>query len=379
MSEDEAAIPLATRALRFIVEQIRSMRAAGNLTHPYEDIPSQSFWRSGVVETDRQIWPEIYVPKVRITRDTAVATAGSCFAQHIGNYLNLSGVNVLDAEPRPKGMSAELARQYGFGLYSARYGNVYTARQMRELLEDAIAGQVYTRLFLTRDDRWFDALRPGVEPEGCESREEAIELRREHLMKVVSLAQMADVFVFTLGLTEGWIHTGVNRTMAMAPGVIAGSYRKRHAFHNFTYDEIITDLAEILRLLRMLNKNSRLLLTVSPVPLTATASGQHVLAATTYSKSVLRAAAGDFATAQEGVDYFPSYELVTAWANTTPAFAANLRSVRPETVERVMAIFLTAQGLLEPVEAAEDESMSDTEEVEEDVVCEEALLEALRK
>lgn len=332
-----------------------------------------------MVDTDRQGWPGMYVPKVRIRRDTTVATAGSCFAQHIGDYLTLAGVNVLDAEPKPKGMSDALARRYGYGLYSARYGNVYTARQMRELLEDAIAGQVYTRLFLTREDRWFDALRPGVEPEGCESREEAIELRREHLMKVVSLAQMADVFVFTLGLTEGWIHTGVNRTMAMAPGVIAGSYRKRHVFHNFTYDEIMADLAEIQRLLRMLNRNIRLLLTVSPVPLTATASGQHVLAATTYSKSVLRAAVGDFAASRKSVDYFPSYELVTTWANTAPAFAANLRSVRPETVERVMAIFLTAQGLLDPVEAVQHEEFSDSEEAEDDVVCEDALLEALRK
>ncbi|PTQ71948.1 GSCFA domain-containing protein [Celeribacter persicus] len=350
------------------------------MSHPYDNIPSQSFWRSGVVETDRQSWPGIYRPKVRITRDTAVATAGSCFAQHIGNYLTLSGVNVLDAEPRPKGMSEELARRYDYGIYSARYGNIYTARQMRELLEDAMAGQVYRRLFWARGNRWFDALRPGVEPEGCESREEAIELRREHLMKVVSLAQTTDVFVFTLGLTEGWIHSGVKRTMAMAPGVIAGAYRpRRHTFRNFTYDEIIADLAEILRLLRILNKNIRLLLTVSPVPLTATASGQHVLAATTHSKSILRAAAGDFAAAHKVVDYFPSYELVTTWANTDPVFAANLRSVRPETVERVMEVFLTAQGLLDPVELNAPEEVFDQIGEDDDVVCEEALLEAFRK
>ena len=36
----------------------------------------------------------------------------------------------------------------------------------------------------------------------------------------------------------------------------------------------------------------RILLTVSPVPLTATAGDDHVLLATTYSKSVLRAGRG---------------------------------------------------------------------------------------
>lgn len=352
------------------------------MPHPYEDIPSQSFWRSGVVDTDRQGWPGLYDPKVRITRDTSVATAGSCFAQHIGNYLRLSGVNVLDVEPKPKGMSDELARQYGYGIYSARYGNVYTARQMRELLEDAMAGQVRKNLFAQRGERWFDMLRPGVEPGGCDSREEAMKLRRAHLMKVVSLVQKADVFVFTLGLTEGWIAKRSGRTMAVAPGVIAGDYRpRRHLFQNFTYDEISADLVEIQRLLRQLNKDIKLLLTVSPVPLTATASGQHVLSATTYSKAVLRAAAGDFAADHEAVDYFPSYEMVTTWANTEPAFASNLRSVRPEMVEQVMAVFLTAQGLLEAVEPDMDEGAEEEDAFEgaDDVICEEALLDALRK
>ena len=45
-------------------------------------------------------------------------------------------------------------------------------------------------------------------------------------------------------------------------------------------------------LLRDYNENMRFILTVSPVPLVATAGSEHVLAATLYSKSVLRAVAG---------------------------------------------------------------------------------------
>ncbi|WP_428660504.1 GSCFA domain-containing protein [Reyranella sp.] len=46
----------------------------------------------------------------------------------------------------------------------------------------------------------------------------------------------------------------------------------------------------------------RFLLTVSPVPLKASASQNHVLAATTYSKSVLRAVAGQLADTYDDVD-----------------------------------------------------------------------------
>ncbi|SFI85889.1 GSCFA domain-containing protein [Celeribacter neptunius] len=378
------------------------------MTHPYEDIPPEGFWRSGVVETDRMDWPGLHKPKFHLTHTTRVATAGSCFAQHIGRYLRLAGINVLDGEPAPKGMGEELATRFGYGLYSARYGNIYTARQMRELLEDAMAGRVDKRLFLTRKGRWYDMLRPGVEPTGCASLEEAMELRRAHLEAVLALISSTDVLVFTLGLTEGWIDKRAGKTLAMAPGVIAGRYRERRfAFHNFSYDEVLEDLRETLRLMQELNPNIKLLLTVSPVPLTATASGDHVLSASSYSKSVLRAAAGDVAAGEAAVDYFPSYEIVTSTAMAATAYEANLRGVTQEMVETVMGVFLVAHGLLDALaemEAGEtahgaragsdvdlrglralsgpaetDEEDADVEAPEDELICEEALLEALRK
>ncbi|AJE46929.1 hypothetical protein P73_2214 [Celeribacter indicus] len=313
-----------------------------------------------------------------------MATAGSCFAQHIGRALRESGMTVLDAEPKPAGMTGEMARRYGYGLYSARYGNIYTARQMRELLEDALRGQVNRKLFYMRDGRHYDALRPGVEPEGCDTLEEAMEMRREHLAKVTALMQVSDVLVFTLGLTEGWVDRRARRVLALAPGVIAGRYReRRYGFVNFGYDAVMQDLAEIRRMLRLCNPRIRMLLTVSPVPLTATASGEHVLTASRYSKAVLRAAAGDFSAAHRNVDYFPSYELVTA-APSERAFEDNLRSVRKDMVARVMSAFLAAHGLSPaPAPAATGEagetSAGDDGAGEETFTCEEALLEAFRK
>ena len=351
------------------------------MTSPYDTQPDRAFWRKAVTQADKSAWPGLFEPKFKIRAKTAVATAGSCFAQHIGRALRGCGMNVLDAEPAPENMSPELAKSYGYGIYSARYGNIYTPRQLREMMDDLLEAHVEPRLFWEKGGRFYDALRPGVEPKGCDSLHEAQELRRDHLVRVAGLVSVADVFIFTLGLTEAWIDVPTGRTMAIAPGVIAGDYDPAQTrFHNFTYAELLEDMEAIYAFLREVNPNLKLLLTVSPVPLTATASGEHVLTATTYSKSLLRAVAGEMARRHKKVDYFPSYELVTTWAQDMPAFEDNLRSVRPEMVARVMSVFLGAQGLTAtiPAEAAFAEEVSADTGEEADLVCEEVLLEALR-
>ena len=71
----------------------------------------------------------------------------------------------------------------------------------------------------------------------------------------------------------------------------------------------------------------------------ATISDRHVLAATTYSKSVLRVAVDAVVRENHDVDYFPSYEIITGPQSRGRYFAEDLRSVRPEGVAQVMKIF----------------------------------------
>jgi hypothetical protein len=60
-----------------------------------------------------------------------------------------------------------------------------------------------------------------------------------------------------------------------------------------------------------LKPSFRLLITVSPVPLSFTFRVQDILVANTYSKAVLRAALEEFLLNKANVNYFPSYEFVT--------------------------------------------------------------------
>lgn len=347
---------------------------------PYSSLPPHAFWKLCRDDPGFRL-DDVYSPKARIGSDDRIVTAGSCFAQSISRYLARSNLSLLDVEPAPSAMPEEVARQFGFGLYSARYGNIYTARQLLQLVRDTVAGQVHDAAIWERDGRYYDALRPGVEPEGLSSSEEVRAHREDHLARVAGLLRQMDVLIFTLGLTEAWEDRETGLVFPSAPGVIAGSHDPdRHRFVNYSFGEVMADMEEALDLLCEAAPNLRVILTVSPVPLTATAAGGHVLSATTYSKSVLRAVAGELAYRREEVDYFPAYEIVAGLPFGPANFEPNLRSVSHAAVERVMRIFFAAHGLAlggedAPTPQPDDEDASpDGSEI-----CEEAMLEAFAK
>lgn len=206
---------------------------------------------------------------------------------------------------------------------------------------------------------------------------------REHTLACIRRALPdIDVFVFTLGLTEGWEHVA-GHAYPMCPGTVRGRFdEQQHRFTNHAVGDVVGLLDATFDRLRQVQPGMRFLLTVSPVPLTATATGEHVLTAAMQAKSVLRAAAGALVTRRDDVDYFPSYELIAGAPSGGRFFEPNLRNVRPEGVEFVMRHFAAGIGVDDrstdrdapaPAEALGGEAATmDNEEPS----CEEALLEA---
>lgn len=354
---------------------------------PYEDLPDRAFWRKGVAMQDPLTPVDIYRRKFRIRRKDRIATAGSCFAQHISRHLSARGFNVMNLEPAPRGMSPEAAAKYGFGVYSCRYGNIYTAPQLLQLAEEAFGISVPADRVWERDGRFFDAQRPNVEPTGFPSAEDVLAAREKHLAQVRRMLVEMDLFIFTFGLTEAWIHRESGTVFPTAPGTIAGAHDPDvYAFHNFTFTETKDAFLRFMRLVKShREKPPRYLVTVSPVPLTATASDNHVAVATCHSKSVLRAVCGELAERLRVVDYFPSYEIITAPASRGVFYAPNLRSVTPAGVETVMRTFFAAhdpmgaEGPTRGRAARQRAGATEAAEEEGDVVCEDALLEAFAK
>lgn len=344
------------------------------MSTPYDLQPDDAFWRAGVSARYPLSISGLWRAKRPVSAKDKVVTAGSCFAQHISRALQARNFGWYNAEPAPPGMSDADAKAFGYGVFSFRTGNIYTASLLHQWVSWATEKTPPSEEVWEKDGRFFDPFRPVIEPNGFESADE-VRASREGTIRAVRRAMTdATLFVFTMGLTEGWRDKETGVVYPMCPGTAAGVFDgARHVFVNEGYASVHADMIAALDIMRAINPNLRFLLTVSPVPLTATASDQHVLTATTYSKSVLRAVAGDLTRECEDVDYFPSYEIITGAPFRAMFYEPNLRSVAPQGVEYVMRSFFAGQDNSAPT-AAPQSLPAPSQSTANDVACEEELL-----
>lgn len=309
------------------------------MTNPYTSLPDHCFWSRGITWVHpAQIDPMSNAPFLIAPTDK-VATMGSCFAQHISRRLQAAGFNYFVPETAPENMPAVDAKKANYGVFSARYGNVYTVKQAVQLFDRAFGEATFNEVW-EKGDRLVDPFRPQIDPTGFSSLEELEISRDEHLAAVRRVFQEADVLVFTLGLTEAWRSKESGAVYPTAPGVTGGEFDpSRHEAVNYKVQEVIGDLDLFIDKARSINPNLRIILTVSPVPLKATFEDRHVLQSTVYSKSVLRVAAQHAADTRDAVAYFPSFEVITAPGSAGRYFAPDLREVRDVGVAHVMRIF----------------------------------------
>jgi hypothetical protein len=268
----------------------------------------------------------------------AVATAGSCFAQHISRTLVREGFAYLVTESGP---GTDGAINENYGIFPARFGNVYTTRQLLQLFQRAYGlFEPLDQVWVTESGSLIDPFRPRIQQGGFTNAVELEADRSHHLAAVRKMFEQCDVFVFTLGLTEGWISTRDGAAFPIAPGVAGATEPVEwYRAENFSIDSMAKDLVEFIDKIRKVNPDVRIILTVSPVPLIATFELRHVLVSTVYSKSALRVVAEIASKARSGVVYFPSYELITGPQAGSRFFEADLREVTPEGVGYVMDIF----------------------------------------
>jgi hypothetical protein len=301
--------------------------------HPYTEQPDRAFWSRSVARNWSPV--DLITTKEPILRaDSRVMSAGSCFAANIVPHLEAAGYRYVRTE------AAQANDRFGYELYSAAYGNIYTPRQWLQLIDRA-EGR-----FQPREDRWvtadgvIDPFRPGL-PYPAESDEEFDLLTRSHLDRVLAAIRDCNLFIFTLGLTESWVSTLDGAVFPSCPGTIAGTFDPdRHQFVNFTVSEVTADILGFVDRMRAIQPGLKIVLTVSPVPLVATATDGHVYTATIYSKSVLRAAAGEASIARPDVLYFPAYEIVTG-PGAENHFAEDRRTVTVDAVKTVVDAILS--------------------------------------
>ncbi|MFT6646568.1 GSCFA domain-containing protein [Pseudophaeobacter arcticus] len=353
--------------------------------NPYKTLPDSAFWRRSVASVGRDECDPVTSVPFLIEKSDKVATAGSCFAQHIARHLQATGFNYYVEETGHPLLSESILRDFNYGTFSCRYGNIYTARQLLQLFDRAFRTFESSEPIWRYRDSFVDPLRPQIQPNGFVSSDEALFDRAQHLLAVRQMFETMDVFVFTLGLTESWMSRDDGTVFPLCPGVSGGEFsEEKYTFKNWRVSEVIDDLKLFISKLRNINPTVKVILTVSPVPLVATATGKSALSATIYSKSVLRVAAEELSEGNDGVAYFPSYEIITGHHAGNSYFAEDLRSVREEGVSHVMRTFLkwfthsVDTKSIEDVKAQKTTHSTDTFETEMaqivKVVCEESAL-----
>lgn len=355
------------------------------MKHPYTDLPKEAFWRSAVSDLNPLETNGLWAAKWEIAPADKIVTFGSCFAQHISRAIQTHGFTWLNCEPGPDFASEELNKKFNYNIYSARTGNIYSTKALLQWVSWSLGKTDVPLEIWSKDGRYYDPFRPAIEPNGFSSAQEMVEMRRQTLDAFARCIREADIFVFTMGLTESWENREHGYTYATCPGTNAGEFDPdQHAFRNYDYGQVHADLMRALDLIRSVNPDIRVLLTVSPVPLTATIAGKHVVVSTTYSKSVLRAVAGEVSDSNAFVDYFPSYEIITAPSFRGMFYNPNMRTVASKGVAFVMSHFLSSIGADTPAAAppAPEEPRPAPEPAttaDDDLKCEEAILEAFAK
>ena len=308
--------------------------------HPYKKLPLDNFWKTGVSD---KIYSEINFKdntKFEIEYDSKIATAGSCFAQHIARNLSSLGLQHFITENAPPQITNERATALQYGVYSARYGNIYTVRQLRQLIEFAFLLRDRVCIVENTAIGWVDLLRPGVQLEGYESVHDLECDRAFHLDCVKQIFLEGDYFIFTLGLTEAWHQTRSEIVFPICPGTKLGTFDPtEHSFINFTYRQVLEDLSWCIHYIKSINPKMKWIFTVSPVALAATFTSNHVLIANTASKAILRAISDEIYRAYDNCEYFPSYEIT----NSPPSFGqfldSDLRSISARGVKLAMNHF----------------------------------------
>lgn len=354
------------------------------MQHPYNSLPMSAFWSRSIARTEPKLVDPVGHAKFYIGKDSKISTAGSCFAQHIARILICNGYNYIIEERAPSFFTKDLADKYFYGAFSARYGNIYTSRQLRQLFDRAYNKFFPLDSFWRYEDGFIDPFRPQLTLGGYFSERELIADREQHLASVRRVFESSDVFIFTLGLTEAWERIDDGAVFPICPGVKGGAFdSSKYRFINLSFEQVREDLECFLSQLWSLNPSCRVVFTVSPVPLVTTASGNHVLTATTYSKSVLRAVAGELEQVYQRVSYFPSYEIISGNFNGGEYYMPNKREVTSEGVSHVMRLFFkhyanqeSALKMDEPSESVLHDRarpMKDAERLAR-VLCDEELL-----
>lgn len=174
------------------------------------------------------------------------------------------------------------------------------------------------------------------------SYDRCIEKRRKEIEKIYKHLLDSDLLVITLGYIESWTMKENDKVYYLNrfPGVSELKQKPdKYSFVRLGVEDFISLIEESLLELKRVNKKIKILLTVSPVPISATFMPNYdCIVANSISKNVLLTTAIYLSEKYNFIDYFPSYEVALSMGIN--AFKSDLIHIRNEVVNLIVNYFL---------------------------------------
>jgi tetratricopeptide (TPR) repeat protein len=242
-------------------------------------------------------------PSFTLEPGETIFTIGSCFARNVERELGARGfvlpaIEVIKADPDFATVGTDILNNYGT---PSIFNEIHWALERDYRPEEC---------FYPVGDKWVDMhLRSELRPKDRET----VENRRAAITAAYRKIPECRVIIITLGLSEVWFdkETGTYLNAPPRRGMLR-STPERFALHILSHAEAHGFLHKAMQLIKAHGRDDvRVVMTVSPVPLTATYRDMDVMEANCYSKSVLRAVAEQIRSEFDFVDYYPSYESIT--------------------------------------------------------------------
>jgi len=316
-------VPLLTRMGLPALKSIQSYRAARWIDKD-ETSPEAALNRIG-----QRAFVPILGRSPGLDPSRGVYAIGSCFARGIENALR-AHVPVLSIDDAFDDLPLARPDVTGRGFMN-KYSTFAIDQELRWALVGGFPEESLVRL---ADGRWVD---PHTNPTLLPGPRATVLARRRTLLEIARQSAEASLVIITLGLVEVWRDLATNTVTTMTPSEeMLETNPKRFQFEVSTFDENYAALESIHATLAANGRpDHQIVVTVSPVPLNATPSGRDVVLANTYSKSLLRVAAEQWAFSHDHVHYFPSYEITV---NSADPYRDG-RHVRHDLVAHIMTVF----------------------------------------
>lgn len=254
-----------------------------------------------------------------INPETKIVAIGSCFASEVVKYLSEKKFNIT-AHPN---------------------GLLYNTFTIRDHLNHLFNEETPYHNVLPVERGRGEWRHPYKKISVSASRTDAETLSKKLDEEARTAWREADVVILTLGLTEVWENQeGLTQIEIPHPNIFN---KEDFSFRKTYYSENLANLENIYKTIHSISK-AKMIVTVSPVPLYMTFSNQDVTVANSESKSILRAAAGEFVSRHDDVFYFPSFEIVMYSMDPSVYLKEDGRHVRKEGVNKIMSQFIKIFG-----------------------------------